>query len=148
MGIIFQATVEQAEGKNATGIRVPPDVIEALGSGKRPKVTVQIGGYQYRSTVAASGEAFMLPLAAEHREAAGVRAGDAIEVTLALDVAPRTVDLPEDLSAALAAQPGAMAAFEGLPFSARKEHVRQVETAKAQETRERRIAAIVAKLGG
>ncbi len=30
----------------------------------------------------------------------------------------------------------------------RKEHVRQVESAKAQATRERRIAAIVAGLGG
>jgi uncharacterized protein YdeI (YjbR/CyaY-like superfamily) len=88
----------------------------------------------------------MLPLAKEHRDAAGVKAGDRVEVTLELDSAPRTVDVPDDLAAALAAQPGARTAFDDLAYSVRKEHVRQVETAKAQETRERRIAKIVAGL--
>ena len=71
-----------------------------------------------------------------------------VEVTLELDTEPRTVDVPDDLAAALAAKPGAREAFDKLAPSARKEHVRQVETAKAQETRERRIAKIVAGLGG
>jgi uncharacterized protein YdeI (YjbR/CyaY-like superfamily) len=56
------------------------------------------------------------------------------------------VDLPNDLAAALAEHPGARTAFDALSYSARKEHVRQVETAKVPETRLRRIAAIVAKL--
>jgi len=33
----FRATVEPG-GKTATGIEVPEDVVEALGSGKRPPV--------------------------------------------------------------------------------------------------------------
>jgi uncharacterized protein YdeI (YjbR/CyaY-like superfamily) len=90
----------------------------------------------------------MLPLSAEHREAAGVEAGDEVEVTIELDVEPRTVEVPEDLAAALAEKPGARERFDALAYSARKEHVRQVESAKAQETRERRIAGIVAKLSG
>jgi len=145
----FTTTVTQAEGMNATGLPVPAEAVAALGTSKRPKVVITINdGYSYRSTVAAYGDVFMLPLAAEHRNAAGVTAGDVVEVTLELDTAPRTVDVPEDLAAALAAQPGATEAFAALSYSARKEHVRQVESAKAQATRERRIAAIVAGLGG
>ena len=144
----FTTTILQAEGLNATGISVPPEVIAALGSGKRPRVTITLNGYTYRSTVAAYGDVFMLPLAQEHRAAAGVNAGDDVEITLALDTEPRTVDVPDDLAAALAAKPGATEAFEKLSYSARKEYARQVNEAKAQETRERRIANIVAKVGG
>lgn len=148
MGVTFTTTVVQAEGKNATGLPVPAEAITALGPQKRPKVTVSVNGYTYRSTVAAYGEVFMLPLSAEHRQAADVMAGDEVEVTLALDAEPRTVDLPPDLAAALEAQPGARVAFDALGYSVRKEYVRQVESAKAQETRSRRIASVVAKLSG
>jgi hypothetical protein len=149
MATTFTTTILQAEGLNATGIQVPAEVIAALGSGKRPKVKVTINGFTYRSTVAAySGDVYMLPLNQEYREAAGVKAGDPVEVTLELDTEPRTVEVPEDLQAALAAKAGAPEAFEALAYSKRKEFVRQVNEAKAQETRTRRIAAIVAQLGG
>lgn len=141
----FITAVQQAEGINATGIQVPPEVVAAFGSGKRPKVKVSLNGYTYRTTMAAYGDVFMLPLSQEHREAAGVQAGDMVEVTLELDTEPRTVDVPDDLAAALA-ESGLRDAFDGLPYSTRKEHVRQVESAKAAETRQRRIAKIVASL--
>jgi len=146
MKATFTTTVVQAEGKNATGLQVPAEAIAALGKQKRPKVTVSLNGYTYCSTVAAYGDVFMLPLSAEHREAAGVKAGDQVEVTIELDLAPRTVEIPDDLAAALAEKPGATAAFDALSYTMRKEYVRQVESAKAQETRDRRIAGIVAKL--
>ena len=145
MAVTFTTTLLKAEGLNATGISVPPDVIAALGTQKRPKVKVSVNGYTYRSTVAPYGDVFMLPVNQEHREAAGLQAGDQIEVTLELDTEPRTVEIPDDLAAALAAKPGAAGAFEALAYSKRKEFVRQVEEAKTQETRERRIAKIVAQ---
>src|SRR5688572_17925273 len=132
-------TVVQAEGKNATGLQIPAEVIATLGTHKRPKVIVSLNGYTYRSTVAAYGDVFMLPLSAEHREAAGVKAGDHVEVTLELDQEPRTVTVPDDLAAALDEKPGVRDAFDGLSYSVRKEHVRQVESAKSQGTRQRRI---------
>jgi bifunctional DNA-binding transcriptional regulator/antitoxin component of YhaV-PrlF toxin-antitoxin module len=142
----FKTTILKDDVKDATGIAVPAEVVTALGTKKRPPVKVTIAGYTYRSTVAAYGDVFMLPLSKEHREAAGVKPGDKVEVTLELDVEPRTVAVPADLAAALAEKPGATAAFDALSYSARKEHVRQVESARAQETRERRIAGIVAKM--
>jgi len=146
MKATFTTPVVQAEDSNATGLRVPTEAIAALSAGKRPKVTVSLNGYTYRSTVAAYGDLFMLPLSAEHRAAAGVQAGDLVEVTIALDLAPRIVEVPADLAAALAATPGATAAFAALSYTMRKEYVRQVEEAKAAATRERRIAGILVKL--
>ena len=141
----FTTTVTQAEGVNATGLPVPAEAVAALGTKKRPPVKVTLNDYTYSSTVAAYGDVFMLPLAAEHRTAAGVQAGDVVEVTLELDSEPRTVEVPDDLAAALA-EAGASEAFGRLAYSTRKEHVRQVETAKAAETRQRRIDKIVASL--
>lgn len=147
MKTTFTTAVQLAEGKNATGLRVPAESVSALGTGKRPKVIVNINdSYTYRSTVAAYGDVFMLSLSAEHREAAGVKAGDQVKVTLELDVEPRTVEVPQDLTLALSRKAGAAAAFDALSYSMRKEYVRQVESAKAQETRDRRIVKIVETL--
>jgi antitoxin component of MazEF toxin-antitoxin module len=135
-----------AHGNN-TGIEVPAAHMAALGLKKNPPVVVYLPGYSYRSTVAVMNGAFMIPLSAAHRQAAGVAAGMQVEVTLELDLAPRSVELPADLAAALAAAPGSQAAFDALAPSKRKELVRQVEEAKASETRTRRIAKIVTDLG-
>jgi hypothetical protein len=141
----FRTTV-LLEGKTATGFRVPEDVVASIGRGKRPPVTVTINGFTYRSTVAAYGDVFMLPLAAENRAGAGVAAGDEIEVELALDAEPRTVEVPEDLASALAADPSAQAAFDALSYSNQRRIVLSVEGTKVPETRARRIAKSVEDL--
>ena len=133
---------------NNTGIEVPPEVIEALGAGRKPPVNVTVNGYSYRSTVAVMGGRYMISFSSDKRAATGIQGGDPITVDLEVDTAPRTVEVPDDLAAALAAAPGAREAFDALAPSARKAHVTNVESAKTAETRERRIAAIVAKLGG
>ena len=143
----FTTTVMKDPEKNATGLQVPAEAVAALGKGKKPSVMVSLNGYTYRTTVAVMGEVFMLSLSAENREAAGVKAGDVVAVTLELDEEPRTVTVPDDLAAALSKKPGATAAFDALSYTMRKEDVRQVEEAKAQATRGWRIAGIVAKLG-
>jgi hypothetical protein len=136
----FRATVVLG-GKTATGIQVPDEVVDKLGSGKRPAVVVTVGGYTYRTTVAPMGGAFWIPLAAEHREAAGVQADQEVDVAIELDSAPRVVELPDDLSAAL--DDTARAAFDGLAPSHKKEWVRWVEEAKKPETRTARIEKTV-----
>ncbi|MFC8700237.1 YdeI/OmpD-associated family protein [Streptomyces parvus] len=131
---------------NNTGIEVPESVVEALGAGKRPPVNVTVNGYVYRSTIAPMGGQYLIPFSSDKRKATGIGGGDAIEVELTLDTAPRTVEPPEDLAAALAATPGAAEAFAALAPSRQKAYVTSVEGAKAQETRERRIAKAVAEL--
>ncbi|HEV3398359.1 MAG TPA: YdeI/OmpD-associated family protein [Actinomycetes bacterium] len=141
----FRTTIVQT-GKTTTGIEVPDEVMEALGSGKRPAVKVTVNGYSYRSTVASMGGRSMVSLSAEHRAGAGVAGGDEVEVDLEPDTAPREVTVPDDLAAALDAEPAARATFDGLSYSNKSWHVLQVTGAKTEETRQRRITRSVEAL--
>ncbi|MEZ4237101.1 MAG: YdeI/OmpD-associated family protein [Myxococcota bacterium] len=146
MAQTFTAQIVRGTEKDTMGIVVPDAVVAALGKGRRPPVTVTIQGYSWRSTVAVMGGQTLLGIAAVHRAHLDLDGRDAIEVTLALDEAPRDTPVPDDLRAALEAN-GCLATFEALSPSRRKEAVRQVEDAKTAATRERRIAKVVASLG-
>jgi len=134
----FKATLERSK-KTATGIQVPDEIVEALGGGKKPPVNVTIGSYTYRSTVASMGGRFMLPVSAEHREGAGIQAGDAVEVELELDTAPRELAVPEDFAEALDRRAEARQFFDRLSYSNQRRFVLNIEGAKSAETRQRRI---------
>jgi hypothetical protein len=142
--ITFHTTILQT-GKNTAGIQVPEEIIEKLGAGKRPLVRVTMNKYTYRSAVAVMAGKYMISFSPEHRKAAGVQGGDETDITLELDLDPRTVEIPKDLMEALM-KARVLDAFENSAPSMKKEYVRQVEEAKAQETRERRIAKIVENL--
>lgn len=138
----FEATVELG-GKTATGVEVPADVVTALGQGKRPPVTVTINGHTYRSTIAVMGGRSMLGVSAENREQAGVSAGDVVTVDVELDTAPREVEVPADLAAALAADPAAREHFESISRSKKRQLVDPIGQARTAETRARRVAKAV-----
>ena len=144
--VTFRTTL-LATGGNNVGIEVPPEAVESFGAGKRVPVRVTLGEYTYASTVAVMGGRYLVGVNAAHRAGAGVAAGDEVDVTLEHDDAPRTVEVPDDLAGALDAA-GLRSAFDALAYSHRKEHVRSVEDAKTAPTRERRVAAVVTKLGG
>jgi hypothetical protein len=142
--VTFEAVLELG-GKTATGIRVPATAVEALGAGKRVPVAATLAGrHTYRTTVAPYGGEFFIPVSAENRTAAGLTAGDLVEVTLVVDTEERTVDVPPELDAAL--DDSARARFEKLSYTRRKEMARAVREAKAEATRDRRIAKILEEL--
>jgi hypothetical protein len=138
----FHTTLLQS-GKTATGIRIPDEIVEGLGAGKKPPVRVTINGYTYRSTVAVMGADFMVGVNADNRAGAGVAGGDEIDVDIELDTAPREVSVPADLAAALDAEPDARRTFDALSYSNKSWHTLQVDGAKTDETRQRRIAKSV-----
>lgn len=139
-------TVIELGGKTATGFQVPDEVVEGLGSGKRPPVTVTIGKHTYRSTIAPMGGVFMLPLSAENRQAAGVAAGDEVIVQIELDTEPREIKVPDDFSATLDQNPMARQYFDRLSYSHKRRLVLSIEGAKAVETRQRRIDKTITML--
>ncbi|HET7081814.1 MAG TPA: YdeI/OmpD-associated family protein [Chloroflexia bacterium] len=141
----FHAVI-QLNNKTATGIAVPPDVLESLGAGKRPAVRVMINGHTYRTTVGSVDGQAMLPVSAEVRQGAGVAAGDEVEVEIELDTAPREVTVPPDFAAALDQDPAARRFFDGLSYSNKRRFTLPIEEAKSAETRERRIAKAVSQL--
>jgi hypothetical protein len=141
----FRAKIELG-GKTATGMRVPAEVVESLGKGKRPPVSVTINGYIYRSTVAVMGGEFMLGVSADVRERAGVAAGDEVDVDIELDTEPREVTVPPDFAEALDGDADARRFFDGLSYSNKLRHVLSIEGAKTDQTRQRRIAKAVSML--
>jgi Bacteriocin-protection, YdeI or OmpD-Associated/Domain of unknown function (DUF1905) len=145
--VMIRATIE-LRGKTACGMSIPPEVVAALGHGKRPPVKVTIRGYTYRSTVAVYGTEYLIGVSAENRTAAGVVAGDVVDVELELDTAPRVIDVPEDFAAALDREPAARQAFETLSYSNKSFFVIGIRDAKTAETRQRRIDKAVAQLRG
>ena len=111
-----------------------------VGEGaKRFPVVVTVNGYRWRTSVARMGGEFLVGLNREVRQAAAVEAGQNVDVTLELDMAPREVEVPEPLAAALADDPQAEAAFEATAFTHRKEYARWVADAKTDENRQRRV---------
>ena len=137
-----------ATGGTTTGFVVPEAVVEALGAGRRPKVVVTVDGHTWRTSIASMGGRVLLGASAAVREASGISAGHTYTVTVEVDTAPRTVDVPDDLAAALAASPGAGAAWAGLTYSQQRQHAEAVLAAKKPETRERRVSTIVGTLAG
>lgn len=134
----FRATLELG-GKTATGIEIPPEIVEALGSSKKPAVRITIGSHSYRSTVATMGGRFMVGVSADNRAAAGVAAGDEVDVEIELDTAPRVVAVPPDFAEALEGEPVAKSTFDTISPSNKGWHVHSIESAKSPETRQRRI---------
>jgi hypothetical protein len=141
----FRTTLLQ-DGKTATGIQIPDEIVEGLGRGKRPPVTVTINGYTYRNTVAVMGGVYMVGVSAEHRAGAGVKGGDIVDVDIELDTAPREITVPADFAAALDAEPDARRTFDALSYSNKSWHTLQIEGAKTDETRQRRITKSVETL--
>lgn len=140
--------IVEATGGTTTGIEVPTEVVDALGGGKRPRVAVTLDGHTYRTSIGVMGGRCLIPVSAQVRAASGVAAGDALEVDVVLDDAPREVTVPADLATALAGVPGATEAFAALSSSHQRRHVLAVEGAKAAGTRERRVAAVLAAVAG
>jgi len=141
----FHGRVE-LNGKTATGIEVPAEVVTGLGAGKRPAVRATVNGFTYRSSVAPMGGRFLLPVSAQIRAGAGVAAGDEVDVDLEVDTEPRTVSVPADLAVALDTDPAVRRAFDALSYSQQLRYVQPVEDAKAAATRQRRIDKVLSDL--
>lgn len=121
-------------------------MVERLGGGNRPKVSVTIGDFSYRSSIARMGGEFWLGASAERRAAGNLEPGRTYDLALDLDTAPRVIEVPDDLAAALAENARAEAAWQGLSYSNQRRHAEAVTGAKKAETRARRVAKVVESL--
>ncbi|WP_151477899.1 YdeI/OmpD-associated family protein [Streptomyces albicerus] len=140
----FRTHVEPPEP--IRGLEVPPEVVETLGGGKRPAVTITVNGHAWQSRIAIMRGRNLLGLSNTNRQAAGVETGDEVEVELELDTEPRVVVEPEDFARALDADPVARTAYDRLSHSRKRQHVLAIDSAKKPETRIRRIEKALATL--
>ena len=135
----FRVRLRDAGGGGAV-FDLPARAAAALGERKRPPVTVTIGDYTFRTTVAVYGGQPMIGVNKGHRAAAGIGVGDTFDVLVALDEGPRVVEVPTDLAQALAADGAAQVAFDKLSYTHRREYVEWIAEAKRPATRARRVA--------
>lgn len=134
-------------GGGGTLVPIPDHVAAQLGLKGMPKIQAVIAGTPYRGSLMPMGDGtYCLGVLKSIQEAAGVGLGDKIEVLIELDTVPRTLEPPPDLAAVLAGDRKAAAAWEKLSFTNKKEMATSLTDAKKPETRERRLAAAVAKL--
>jgi hypothetical protein len=144
--ITIKATVEKAEDSAACGVVIASvDVLLWFGRKNRVPVVATINDYTWRTSLAPMGGCHVLPVNADVRKGARVKPGDAISVTMREDLTERTIDVPDDLAAALAAA-GMRATFDAMAFTHRKEWIRAVLDAKREETRVNRIRACVTQM--
>jgi len=133
-------------GKTSAGIIVPPEIVDSLGAGKKPKVFVTLNDYTYRSSVAMMAGDYMIPVSNEVRAASGLSAGESVTVRLRLDTEERVLEIPADFQLALEANPVAAERFAKLSYSNKRRYTMPIEAAKAAETRARRIEKSIAEL--
>ena len=141
----FEATIVAADRAGAY-VAVPPAVVDALGGRRRTPVVATFDGVEYRGSVVAMGSGMIIGVRKQIRARVGKEPGDTIRVTLVVDDAPRRVDVPDDLRAALAAA-NLQLRFDALSYSHRREYVQWIEEAKRPATRQRRIEQTVQRVG-
>ena len=141
----FNAIIKQHENLNAAYIEPPFDVKEVFGS-KRVKVKATFDDLEYRGSIVNMGGCYMLGLTQEIRSKLGKGFGDEIFVTLEKDVEERIVEIPEDFASAMNGNETAVATFKSLSFTAQKEYVTWITSAKREATRLERIIKAVALL--
>jgi len=90
------------------------------------------------------GGKYMISISAAVRKATGLKGGDPIRVTLTVADAPRTVTIPADFAAALAADEQASAFFGTMSNSMQRYHIDTITAAKSADTRQRRIDKAIA----
>jgi hypothetical protein len=140
-------TAELVARGPAAAVVLTDEQVQQVGEGaKRFPVQATINGHPLRLSVARMKGEFLLGLSKANREAAGVQAGDTVQLTLELDSAPREVDVPRELEHALSKDAKAKAHFDKLAYTHRKEFAVWVAEAKREETRDRRVAKAIEML--
>lgn len=145
MTAVSFSTIARPNPGGVLFIEIPEKVVEKLGAGKRVPVRVTLNGAKYRSTIAVYGGRYYLPARKEIREAAKLAPGERARVSLEIDNAPRTVEVPDDLARALSTAK-LRPAFDGLSFSRRREFAESITSAKRPETRAARLSKVVTEV--
>jgi Bacteriocin-protection, YdeI or OmpD-Associated/Domain of unknown function (DUF1905) len=133
-------------GTEAAILKPPFDVVAVFQRKGRVPVKGAINGFPFRSSLMNMGDGHTMVVNAQLRAGARCKAGDTVAVLMELDEEKRTVELPAYLKKIMDREPKAREFWAKLSFTHQKEYVREIEGAKRIETREKRIAAMMAAL--
>src|SRR5713226_2284017 len=138
----FKTTLVRPEGVGTwTFAPIPLDLFKQTGIKARLRVKGTIDAVPFKGTLLPSGSGrHFVVVKKEVRDKIGKTAGDVVKVEFDLDTSPVIVSIPGDFANELASSPRAKAEFQAMAPSHKKAYVTWIESAKAQETRTRRIA--------
>lgn len=143
----FRVLLERHVTSEATGLVVPFDAQKVFGTRARVPVRGEINGHPYRGSIFPTGDGrHYMVVRKTLREAAGVKGGQTITVTMRRDDEPRTVAPPADLARALKRDRAAREAWDRLSYTHQREYAELIEGAKRPETRARRVEKTLAQL--
>jgi hypothetical protein len=142
----FTATVLEPDEGPGHAVAVPFDPVEVFGRARAPVLVTVPGHPPFRTTIASYGGTGWIGLRKAQRDDLMVETGDEITMTVETDDVPRVAEVPPELAAALALNPDAAMAFEGLSFSHSREYADWVGEAKRPATRERRASQAVERI--
>lgn len=142
----FVGTVQRPDDGPGHAVALPFDPAVVFGRVRVPVVVTVPGNQPFRTTVAGYSGTAWIGLRKAQLAQFGVGVGDEITMTVAVDDAPRVVELPPELAAALAADPDAGARFAAMSYSHRREYAEWVREAKHPATRTRRAAQAMERI--
>lgn len=145
--IKYSSVILQHEGMDAGFIEFPFDVQEVFGKKGRIKVRALFDGkVLYRGSLVNMGsKCYVLGMTKDIRKQLNKTFGDQVQVEIEADMEEREVAVPDDVALLLNKNPKAKEYYEGLSLTDRKEYMRWIETAKKQETREKRLTLFIEK---
>ena len=144
--IVFAATLHRSDASGAACfVDFPHDLKSTFGRGNLvPVVATWDGRVEYRGALAMmGGDRAMLLCRKDVLAQLGKGPGEVVQVSVALDTAPREVEVPEALGNALDATDGAREAWDALSPSSRREYVQWVDEARRDATRDARVAKAI-----
>jgi hypothetical protein len=139
----FRAKIQGKEAGVVAAITPTVDVPETFGTRARIPIRGTINGFAFRSSLMPCGGRHMMPVNKTLCEGAGVKPGDIVDVVMERDEAERTVEPPPQLKKEFVKNKKALARWETLSFSHKKEMALSIREAKQEETRTRRLAKVM-----
>ncbi|MBC5627704.1 DUF1905 domain-containing protein [Clostridium sp. NSJ-6] len=142
----FEAELKKVEGKEASYIEIPFDVEEEFDV-KRVKVKALFDGVEYRGSIVKMGlPCYIIGVTKDIRNKISKTYGDTIKVVIEKDVEDRNIEVPEKLNVMFNDNKDACEFYESLSYSQKKKYVEWINSAKKEETFDKRIKETIKKL--
>lgn len=142
----FSAEIELLEGKMKWSvIYFPHPAQEHFGTNGRVNVKACVDGHEFDGTLLPSRNGHYLVYNAAMKKAVGKKLGDTVQVSLEKSEGKRELLIPGYISAALK-ENAALERFNEMPYYIAREEISKIESAAREETRSKRLKALIDKL--
>jgi hypothetical protein len=146
MGYDFAAEIKRLEGKIQWNvIYFPHPAQDHFGTNGRVNVKAVVDGHEFESMLLPSRNGHYLVYNAAMKKTVRKELGDTVQVMIEKSVEKRELVVPDYIATALS-ENAALEKFQAMPTYIKREEINKIESAKRDETRSKRLEALIAKL--